>query len=773
MKKISTLRFTFLVFTILLSAVVTAQTPTDGDYRSTGTGLWSTVATWQVRNLSTWAAAATPPTPLSNVYVQAAHTITVDVATVACNDIHINSAASSVIAIGVNTTEVNGKLRAYTGTAVTTLGADGTFYSAQTSTAAVGASCISSTAGSGKMRFVGSTRTITVAGEWGNNPQAWDVEFAPTAGGTLTLLSAFKARNITTVSGTILSASTDFRPDGNAAGAGTLTIKNSSKLQFSATSINIKRIATAGATSHFNTLSVEAGGTLEFSGTSSPVIGASNFLLNGTVIYSGAGAQTLAAKGANSAGADATTYTNLILSNSGVKTISASLVTTINGALSMQGTATMALGTGATLAYGAAGILEYKGSAAQTITATPAEWPTTAGPFSLTIDNTNGVTLNATGGRAISGALTLNNGILTTTTLLTMNAGSTLGAAISNASFVDGKIKKVGSTSFIFPVGKASIGYAPIGIAALSASDEFTAEYIRSSAAALGGVTGGLDHVSSVDYWTLDRLGSATADVTLYWTTQSSSNGAANYISLTGLPSLALAHYDGASWNSFYQSAGAATGNSTAGNITWPAVNTFSPFSLGSIDILNPLPINISYLNGTKQNGSHNLNWKVNCTSSQNVIMAIERSADTRNFKTITSITADGVRCLQPFAYTDNAPLSGNNYYRLKTVDENGKITYSTIVLIINKETGFDIAGILPSIINNNAAVLNASAAKKMQLTVVVTDMLGKQVQQVQYNLIAGSNQITINFSKLAAGTYQLVGYTTEGKSKTIRFVKQ
>jgi hypothetical protein len=185
------------------------------------------------------------------------------------------------------------------------------------------------------------------------------------------------------------------------------------------------------------------------------------------------------------------------------------------------------------------------------------------------------------------------------------------------------------------------------------------------------------------------------------------------------------------------------------------------------------LPINISYLNGTKQNGSHNLNWKVNCTSSQNVTMAIERSADNRDFKTITNITADGVRCLQPFNHVDNVPLPGNNYYRLKTVDENGKITYSTIVLIINKETGFDIAGILPSLINNNSAVLNASAAKKMQLTVVVTDMLGKQVQQAQYNLIAGSNQISMNFSKLAAGTYQLVGYTTEGKSKTIRFVKQ
>jgi hypothetical protein len=208
----------------------------------------------------------------------------------------------------------------------------------------------------------------------------------------------------------------------------------------------------------------------------------------------------------------------------------------------------------------------------------------------------------------------------------------------------------------------------------------------------------------------------------------------------------------------------------------WGADITNRTFSINNFTfngVVNVLPVNISYLNGTKQNSSHNLNWKVNCTSSQTVTMAVERSSETRNFKTITTITANGTRCLQPFSYTDNNALAGNNYYRLKTVDENGKIIYSTVVLIINKETGFEIAGILPSLINNSTAVLNASAAKKMQLTVVVTDMLGKQVQLTQYNLAAGSNQILMNFSNLAAGAYQLAAYTAQGELKTIRFIKQ
>ncbi|MBL0146851.1 MAG: hypothetical protein IPP48_15135 [Chitinophagaceae bacterium] len=133
---------------------------TDGDFRSIATGNWSDIAIWQERVANNWVAATTAPLATTNVYIQAAHTVTVDIATATCNDLHINAAASSVLAIGTNTVEVNGKLRAYTGTAVIATGPDGTFYTGQTSTTGVGSSCITSTAGSGKMKVVGNTRTL-------------------------------------------------------------------------------------------------------------------------------------------------------------------------------------------------------------------------------------------------------------------------------------------------------------------------------------------------------------------------------------------------------------------------------------------------------------------------------------------------------------------------------------------------------------------------------------------------------------------------------------
>ena len=360
-----------------------------GDFRSIATGNWNVTTTWESYDGAVWSAASSTPTAINNVYLQIGFTVTLT-QNEACNDLHINSGASTVAALATFTLEVNGKLRAYTGVLGTIPGA---------STTTVGGSCITSTAGSGKMKFVGTTRTIMVTGEWGNNPPGWDVEFAPTAGNTFTIGTGFKSRNITISSGTLTSSANAFRADGGSAGTGTMTVKSGAILQFSGSAIALYRTGTAGATQHFGSLTVESGALLDFSGTSSPTIGCSTFTLNGTVSYSGSGAQTLATKGTASAAADPNTYTNLTLSGSGAKTLGVS--TTVNGTLKLAGTASIALGA-FTLTYGGTSTLEYAGSAAQTTTLI--EFPVN-GVNNLIINNPNEVILDAT--RSISGNATI------------------------------------------------------------------------------------------------------------------------------------------------------------------------------------------------------------------------------------------------------------------------------------------------------------------------------------------------------------------------------
>jgi hypothetical protein len=207
----------------------------------------------------------------------------------------------------------------------------------------------------------------------------------------------------------------------------------------------------------------------------------------------------------------------------------------------------------------------------------------------------------------------------------------------------------------------------------------------------------------------------------------------------------------------------------------WGADQASRTFSINDFifnGVTNVLPVTLEYFEGVKQNDINVLRFKVNCSGSNNNTLTVERSADGSNFSTVNTVVADGLRCLQPFSYTDNHPLPGYNYYRLAMQDENGKTTYSNRIVVLNKATGFEMVNLAPAMVTGNT-VLNVSAAQKMQVTVVVTDIAGRVQQKNTYYLTAGSNQLKINCGHLAAGFYQVAVCAADGEIKTVRFVKQ
>jgi hypothetical protein len=394
----------------------------------------------------------------------------------------------------------------------------------------------------------------------------------------------------------------------------------------------------------------------------------------------------------------------------------------------------------------------------------------------VNINNPAGVTFNTP--VVLQGNLNFVTGILKTTfiNLLTMGAGSTV-TGVSNSGFVHGPVKKVGNTDFTFPVGKTGFGYVPIGISSFfggTATDEFTAEYMRGSARLLGVVTApGLIRVSGCDFWILDKgtTTPANAAITAYWSTNNICVG--EYI--TNPSTLTLAHNNGTSWNSYaIPTILTPLSTNTAGSITWPAATDFSPFALGSLAFGdNPLPININYFTGSRQNSKHVLNWKVTCVSSPSATLEMERSTDGRNFKTIYSIFATALRCQQPFNYTDDKPATGINYYRLKITDAEGKITYSSMVNLIHAAKGIYILNIAPNPVVGGKFDLKVSAAKNELMDMVITDIQGRVMQVRSVALMAGFNSIPVNVSNLPKGTYQLYGKSVDEQSKILRFVVQ
>ena len=480
-----------------------------------------------------------------------------------------------------------------------------------------------------------------------------------------------------------------------------------------------------------------------------------------------------------------------VIGASGIALLKMDNVTITNGTITfgmttagfdLKGNVSVASGATLNFAPASAGMLTFNGTTPQSIS--NAGTLTFGANQNVTMNNAAGLTLNTP--VTLARVLTFTTGLINTSTtnLLTLTAAASVTGA-SNASFVNGPVSKIGNTPFVFPIGKTNCGpsatvngYAAAEIGNFTGgavTDQYTAEYIRGNGAALGPISAvGLDHVSACDYWTLNRpVGTSTVDITLHWSDPvNNCTTASPYVN--NLPSLTVAHFDGTTWDAFGV-IGTFTGTSAAGTITWsiPQSTTFGTFTIGSVDFRNPLPITINYFTGTKNNSKHFLDWKVTCVSTPSATIELQRSSDGRNYSGIYSIFATALRCAQPFDYTDDQPLGGVNYYRLKMTDADGKITYSSIVSLINAVKGIDVMNIAPNPIVSGNFNLKVSSAEKTQLEVLITDMQGRVLQKRSVNIIAGFNEIPMNVSGLSAGTYQLFGNTADGRTRVLRFVIQ
>lgn len=118
-------------------------------------------------------------------------------------------------------------------------------------------------------------------------------------------------------------------------------------------------------------------------------------------------------------------------------------------------------------------------------------------------------------------------------------------------------------------------------------------------------------------------------------------------------------------------------------------------------------------------------------------------------------------------------PLLRLNYYRLKITEADGTISYSSIITILNKATGFEVTSLVPTIVKQATLSLNVTATQNTRLTILVTGITGKIVQSQIVNIAPGSTSIKINVSNLANGMYQLNCFNTNAKVQSFRFIKQ
>ncbi|WP_461040669.1 hypothetical protein [Spirosoma harenae] len=102
--------------------------------------------------------------------------------------------------------------------------------------------------------------------------------------------------------------------------------------------------------------------------------------------------------------------------------------------------------------------------------------------------------------------------------------------------------------------------------------------------------------------------------------------------------------------------------------------------------VQNPMPVQLVSFNGKMGDGVINLQWET-AAEQNNSHFDIERSTDAKSFEAIGRNAGKGtVTSTQYYTFSDESPAKGINYYRLRQVDLDGKVTLSKIIAVLYDE---------------------------------------------------------------------------------------
>jgi hypothetical protein len=391
----------------------------------------------------------------------------------------------------------------------------------------------------------------------------------------------------------------------------------------------------------------------------------------------------------------------------------------------------------------------------------------------FTVNNTTGnVTLSQP--MIVNGVLTLTDGELNTssTNILNLADGATV-AGVSNASFINGPIRKTGDDAFTFPTGRSGAGYVPIAISApASTTTVMTAEYLRGIPPNANNITAtGITHISGCDYWTLDHTaGTApTINITLNWNANNPCGGA-SYV--TDPTTIKAVHYNGTSWNTASLANG--TGTAAVGSVTWTGVSVFSPFALGTTATgnNNPLPVLFDNVRAFEKSGGIQIEWS-NLTERDLIEYVVERSLNGRDYFEYSSIAPkSNQNDKADYTEFDAAPSKGANFYRIRVLAQGGKNIYSKVlrVDIGGSRKGFSI---YPNPVIGKQVNLALTGVKQGTYNVRVVTTTGQDVfQKSIMTQASGITQTLVLPSTLKPGIYNLL-VSGEGYSQNQLFIVQ
>jgi lysophospholipase L1-like esterase len=181
------------------------------------------------------------------------------------------------------------------------------------------------------------------------------------------------------------------------------------------------------------------------------------------------------------------------------------------------------------------------------------------------------------------------------------------------------------------------------------------------------------------------------------------------------------------------------------------------------------LPLKLTAFNARAQNHTTLLEWKTE-QEEPNTSFDIQRSRDGSRFENLYTMAGRGLPTPNTYSWTDQQPAEGNNFYRLRIV-ENGQTTYSRVLNVINKPAEIAIDKLYKDNAGSNLVTI-IHVQRSQSLTITIINMSGAAVfRQTQY-ISAPYKTLNIPIDKLATGQYYLNIMNAEADAATMGFVK-
>ncbi len=194
-------------------------------------------------------------------------------------------------------------------------------------------------------------------------------------------------------------------------------------------------------------------------------------------------------------------------------------------------------------------------------------------------------------------------------------------------------------------------------------------------------------------------------------------------------------------------------------------INSFTRFSIVNINNYI-LPVAIINFKAYRLYNTVQVSW----TSISELNVAkynIEHSADAINFTVLDSLPVTAAITPQKdYHYVDMRPLNGNNYYRIKAVDKDGKITCSDIasVNICNNKAGIEI---YPNPVKGQIVTIQFNDLPDGNYKLILYSISNQKLLEQKIDHYGSSASYQLMFPQLFANAIYYISIT--GNGKTIR----